>query len=75
MVERARLVGVEYGAGETDSRFWFEYHRAVLLSLKEGGALDEAQYRYAEEKLRERLGTYHYNIYKKSGGDERGGGT
>ena len=58
MEEKARLVGIEYDhriTKETDSRFLFELQRAILLSLKEGGALDEAQYRYAEEKLKAQL--------------------
>ena len=61
MEERARLIRVEHDRGitkETDSRFLFEYQRAVLLSLKEDGTLDEAQYRFAEEKLKDQLRTY-----------------
>lgn len=58
MEEKARLVGIEHDhriTKETDSQFLFELQRAILLSLKEGGALDEAQYRYAEEKLKAQL--------------------
>lgn len=58
MKERARLVGIEHDrkiTKEMDSRFLFEYQRAVLLSMKGSGALDEAQYRYAEEKLKNQL--------------------
>ena len=58
MEEQARLVGIEHDrkiTKETDSQFLFEYQRAILLSLKEGGALDEAQYRYAEEKLKKQM--------------------
>lgn len=55
MEERARLVRIEHDrriTRETDSQFLFEYQRAVLLALKDSGALDEAQYRYAEETLK-----------------------
>ena len=72
MEEQARLVGIEHDrkiTKETDSQFLFEYQRAILLSLKEGGALDEAQYRYAEEKLRNQLQTY---IRKQNSTEERG---
>lgn len=58
MEEKARLVGIEHDhriTKETDSQFLFELQRAILLSLKEGGALDEAQYRYAEEKLKAQM--------------------
>ena len=72
MEEQARLVGIEHDrkiTKETDSQFLFEYQRAILLSLKDGGALDEAQYRYAEEKLRNQLRTY---IKKRNNTEERG---
>lgn len=58
MEEKARLVKIEHDhriTKETDSRFLFELQRAILLSLKEGGALNETQYRYAEEKLKAQL--------------------
>ena len=58
MEEKARLVGIEHDhriTKETDGQFLFELQRAILLSLKEGRALDEAQYRYAEEKLKTQL--------------------
>ena len=64
MEERARLVVIENGrkiTKETDSQFLFEYQRAILLSLKDSGALDEAQYRYAEEKLKNQLRKYCRN--------------
>ena len=72
MEEQARLVGIEHNrkiTKETNSQFLFEYQRAILLSLKDGGALDEAQYRYAEEKLRNQLRTY---IKKRNSTEERG---
>ena len=72
MEERARLVRVEHDRGitkETDSQFLFEYQRAILLSLKDSGALDEAQYRYAEEKLKAQLRAY---IKKQNSTEERG---
>ena len=74
MKERARLVGVEPGrkiTKETDSRFLFEYQRAILLSLSEDGTLDEVQYRYAEEKLKSQLQLYIIN--KGSSAEKRGG--
>lgn len=37
---------------ETDSAFLYEYQKAILLALVEAGRLTQAQYRYAEEKLR-----------------------
>ena len=72
MEERARLIGVEHDhriTKETDSQFLFEYQRAILLSLKDSGALDEAQYRYAEEKLKAQLRAY---IRKQNSAEERG---
>lgn len=72
MEERARLVRVEHDrriTKETDSQFLFEYQRAILLSLKDSGALDEAQYRYAEEKLKAQLRAY---IKKQNSTEERG---
>lgn len=58
MVEQARLIEIEHDrklTKETDSRFLFAYQRAILLSLKKSGVLNEAQYRYAEEKLKSQL--------------------
>ena len=72
MGERARLVGIEHDrkiTKEMDSQFLFEYQRAILLSLKGSGALDEAQYRYAEEKLKAQLRAY---IRKQNSAEERG---
>ena len=72
MAERAVLVAVENDreiTKETDSRFLFEYQRAILLSLKDSGALDEAQYRYAEGKLENQLRAH---IRKQSSTEERG---
>lgn len=72
MEERARLVRVEHDrriTKETDSQFLFEYQRAILLSLKDSGALDEAQYRYEEEKLKAQLRAY---IRKQNSAEERG---
>ena len=72
MRERARLVRVEHDrriTKEKDSQFLFEYQRAILLSLKDSGALDEAQYRYAEGKLENQLRAH---IRKQSSTEERG---
>ena len=72
MRERARLAGIEHDrkiTKETDSQFLFEYQRAILLSLKGSGALDEAQYRYAEGKLENQLRAH---IRKQSSTEERG---
>ena len=74
MKEQARLIGIEHDhqiSKMTDGRFLFEYQRAILLSLMEGGALSEAQYRCAEEKLKNQLETYLIN--KEGGGEKRGG--
>lgn len=75
MEEQARLVEIENDrkiTKETDSQFLFEYQRAILLSLKDSGALDEAQYRYAEEKLKNQLRT---RIRKQNSTEERGEGS
>lgn len=72
MEERAHLVGIEHDCKitkETDSQFLFEYQRAILLSLRDIGALDEVQYRYAEEKLKSQLRAY---IRKQNSTEERG---
>ena len=72
MEERARLIGIEHDrkiTKETASQFLFEYQRAILLSLKDGGALDEAQYRYAEGKLKSQLRAY---IRKQGSTEGRG---
>ena len=73
MEEQAHLVGIEHDrriTKETDSRFLFEYQRAILLSLKDSGALDEAQYRYAEEKLKNQLQAYIRKQNSAEGGEE-----
>ena len=72
MGERARLVGIERNrkiTKETDSRFLFEYQRAILLSLTHSGVLDEAQYRYAEGKLKNQLRAH---IRKQNSTEGRG---
>ena len=58
MAEQARLLDIETDreiTKETDSQFLFEYQRAVLLTLKDKGVLNEMQYRYVEEKLKKQL--------------------
>lgn len=58
MAEQARLLDIENDreiTKETDSQFLFEYQRAVLLTLKDKGVLNEMQYRYVEEKLKKQL--------------------
>ena len=58
MAEQARLVKIENDreiTKENDSRFLFEYQRAILLELKEKGVLSEIQCRYAEEKLKKKM--------------------
>ena len=55
MEEQARLAAIEHNrkiTKDTDGRFLFEYQRAILLTLKADGLLDETQYHYAEERLR-----------------------
>lgn len=74
MEEWARLTEIEHDrkiTKETDSQFLFQYQRAVLLSLKNGGTLNETQYRYAEEKLKNQLQWY---LRKQNGAEERGEG-
>ena len=56
----------------TDSKFLFEYQRSMLLALKELGTINEIQYRYAEQILKEQLRTYiekNYSYNEKNGGD------
>ena len=36
---------------EQDAAFFHELQRAILLALLEAGQLNEAQYRYAEDRL------------------------
>ena len=58
MAEQARLLDIENDreiTKETDSQFLFEYQRAVLLTLKDKGVLNEMQYRYVEEKLKKQM--------------------
>ena len=58
MEEQARLVGIDHDRKITkkmDSQFLFEYQRAILLTLKVDGLLDETQYHYAEERLRRQM--------------------
>ena len=58
MAEQARLLDIENDreiTKETDSQLLFEYQRAVLLTLKDKGVLNEMQYRYVEEKLKKQL--------------------
>lgn len=58
MAEQARLLDIENDreiTKETDSQFLFEYQRAVLLTLKDKGVLNETQYQYVEEKLKKQL--------------------
>lgn len=58
MAEQARLVKIENDreiTKENDSKFLFEYQRAILLELKDRGILNGIQYRYAEERLNGQL--------------------
>ena len=41
-----------------DGEFLFEYQKALLLALKEMGTLEEMQYRYAEQKLKNQRNDY-----------------
>ena len=59
MQDRAVLRSVENDRRITkdqDAEFLYEYQRAILLALQEAGQLNEAQYRYAEEKLNAQRG-------------------
>ena len=61
MKEQAILQTIENNreiTRDTDSQFLFEYQKALLLALKELGTLDEMQYHYAEQALKEQLRTY-----------------
>lgn len=61
MEEQAILQKIEYDrkiVRESDSEFLFEYQRAVLLALKEVGTLNETQYRYAENGLKNQRSTF-----------------
>lgn len=74
MEEQARLAGVEHDrkiTKKTDGQFLFEYQRAILLSLKDSGTLDGAQYRYAEETLKKQL---YANIRRQNSAKGRGEG-
>ena len=58
MAEQARLLDIENNreiTKETDSQFLFEYQRAILLTLRDRGVLNETQYQYAEENLKKQL--------------------
>lgn len=58
MTEQARLLDIENDreiTKETDSQFLFEYQRAILLTLRDRGVLNETQYQYAEENLKKQL--------------------
>lgn len=70
MEERAYLVRIEHDrkiTKETESQFLFEYQRAILLSLKVDGLLDETQYHVAEERLRRQMQGYIRNQNNKKG--------
>ncbi len=70
MEEWAHLVRIEHDrkiTKETDSQFLFEYQRAILLSLKADGLLDETQYHYAEERLRRQIQSYIRNQNNTNG--------
>ena len=59
MQDRAVLRSIENDRRITkdqDAEFLYEYQRAILLALKEAGQLNETQYRYAEETLKEQQG-------------------
>ena len=61
MEERARLAGIDQDrtiTKETDPEFWFQYQRAILLALKDDGILNEIQYRYAEDRLKDQFHTF-----------------
>ena len=72
MAEQARLIEIKRNrkiTKEADSQFLFEYQRAILLSLKDSGVLDETQYQYAEKKLKDQL-----QVYIRQNCAEEGGG-
>lgn len=54
-MDQARLIRIENDHEITrasDPQFWQLYQQAILLALKDEGVLSEAQYWYAEEKLK-----------------------
>lgn len=62
MRERAILQKIENDREiqkETDREFLFAFQRALLLALKEAEFLNELQYRYAAEQLRQQ---YHASL-------------
>ena len=72
MEEQARLVEIEHDRKITkkmDSQFLFEYQRAILLTIKADGLLDETQYHYAEERLRRQTRNH---IINQNNSKERG---
>lgn len=74
MEDQAILQKIEYDrkiVWESDSEFLFEYQRAVLLALKEIGTLNEMQYRYAENELKNQRHTF---VKRKIACNNRGGG-
>ena len=44
---------------ESDSKFLYEFQKAILLALVESGRLTEQQYRYAETQLRRQIAPAH----------------
>ena len=57
---------------ESDRDFLFEYQKAMLLALKEHGTLDDVQYKYAEQLLKEQFRTFEKKkllCNTKTGGD------
>lgn len=46
----------------TDSEFLYEYQKAVLSALVESGTLSEAQFRFADKKLRKQRNEQEKNI-------------
>lgn len=57
MKEQAILQRIEHDrkiTWESDRQFLLEYQRLILLALRDGGILNEIQYQYAEQNLKQR---------------------
>lgn len=53
---------------QTDSEFFFECQRGVLLSLKETGTLTEMQFKHAEEILKKQRRAAICALVEQGGG-------
>ena len=54
-IEDKAVSGADKIVANVSKEFLFEYKMAVLLSLKDSGSLNDTQFRYAVEKLRNKI--------------------